>query len=978
MRLVVKLLLSFLLVGILPFVCLVFVSDSQIKDRIETRAGNFLTAIREIKGMSVQRFFNQIRREGSSIAKNPYVINSLKEFASCAERFSSEYEPVSGDDNRASRRRELGDFYADFVQKQHEKRYPNQKFPKECCNDYDDNTVALQTAYLMPENKIGNKAQTCYEKKHADFYPFAKEMVEDFELLDMYLVDLGGRLLFSVSKGLDFATNLNSGLFSDTHLGDLFRNLQNKGRGEWSFTDSATYSPDFGRPSIFYGCPVFDGQERIGFLILKPSLKVLSSILSNLSKLSPYESTEVLFVGLDGLLRSRSAHSDRYSVDYSLQHKFQMLPDVLSRIEDGERNGVEEFFDQDDQEVLCAYSLFEFDAIKWILIAKADTEETEGDIRIIYRAVFYALLLTIIGFLFLSGFISVRISKPVIEAANFARKIQSGDFSDPLPIRTKDEIGDLTRALNSMSEGIQNREEELRAERHKAELSLQAKSEFLANVSHEIRTPMNSILGFTELLQNDFCAQDDCPETHKNFLDNIEKSGRILLALINDILDLSKIEAGRMELRAESVNLRKIVAEMRDVFSVKSVERGVELSVDICPELPDYLLLDGVRVRQMLLNLVGNAVKFTEEGQIIIGVKTLETAFSRVSLEIYVEDTGIGIPEAQLENIFEAFRQQSGQSSRKYGGTGLGLTITKKLATIMGGEIVVQSALGRGSRFAIVLPSVGTASIGDSQSYSSVWNKRRCFFRKSRILVVDDIAENRVIIRRFLEPMGLDIMEAADGQKALEMVAEEDFSLILMDIRMPVMDGISAARELRKQGKKLPVVALTASSFGLPQDQGDFAQLFDSCLRKPILSEKLIEELQKYLDFEDGELAFAGSDSQDKGLVDKSVVPEEQDSFVQITEDADFVADSWLMLAEQIDGYLRQRCEKVRKNHIMGQIDDFALELISLGSENSCAPVRVYGERLKMMVEAFDINAISAHLEKFDSLGRALRRRLNC
>jgi signal transduction histidine kinase/CheY-like chemotaxis protein len=977
MRLVVKLLLSFLLVGILPFVGLVFVADSQIKDRIEARATHFLMAIREIKSMSVRRFFNQIRREGTSIAKNPYVINSLKQFSACAENFAREYEQSPGGNSSELRRSELGKFYADFVQKQHEESFPDQKFPKECCDEYDDNTVALQTAYLMPEKISNNRAQTCYEKKHADFYPFAKEMVEDFELLDIYLVDLNGRLLFSVSKGVDFATNLNSGVFSDTHLGELFRNLQDKKRGEWSFTDSATYSPDFGRPSIFYGCPVFDGRERVGFLILKPSLRVLSSILSNLSKLSPYESAEVLFVGLDGLLRSRSAHSDRYSVAYSLKHNFQILPDVLSRIEKGEKSGVEELFDQDDQEVLCAYSLFEFDAIKWILIAKADTEETEGDIRIIHRAIFYALQLTIMGFLLLSGFISFRISKPVIEAANFARKIQSGEFSDPLPIRTKDEIGDLTGALNAMSEGIRNREEELRSERQKAELSLQAKSEFLANVSHEIRTPMNSILGFTELLQNDFSARDDCPEAHKNFLNNIEKSGRILLALINDILDLSKIEAGRMELRAESVNLRKIVAEMRDVFSVKSIERGVELTVDICSDLPDYLLLDGVRVRQMLLNLVGNAVKFTEEGRITIGVKTLETAFSRVSLEIYVEDTGIGIPEEQLENIFEAFRQQSGQSSRKYGGTGLGLTITKKLAAIMGGEILVQSALGKGSRFSIVLPSVGIASIGDSQSYSNVWSKRKCFFRKSRILVVDDIAENRVIIRRFLEPMGLEIVEAADGQQALDLVSEEDFSLVLMDIRMPVMDGVSAARVLREQGKTFPLIALTASSFGSLQEQEHFSQCFDSCLRKPILSEKLIEELQKYLDFEDGEKLISSQSNQDKDVTEQVPASEEDDFFVQSPENADFVADNWLMLAEQIDGNLREKCEKVRKNHIMGQIDDFALELISLGSDMSCAPVRVYGERLKMMVEAFDINAISIHLEKFDSLGRVLRKRLN-
>ncbi|MEW5801393.1 MAG: ATP-binding protein [bacterium] len=334
------------------------------------------------------------------------------------------------------------------------------------------------------------------------------------------------------------------------------------------------------------------------------------------------------------------------------------------------------------------------------------------------------------------------ISEPVLNLARTARTIsQHKDYSIRAQKHSQDEIGTLIDGFNKMLAEIQVRDNEL--ERHKehleeevvkrtaelesqrkelqdalsqaeqlaikAEAANRAKSEFLANMSHEIRTPLNAILGFTDLL--DSLIAD---KKQKNYLETIKSSGKSLLTLINDILDLSKIEAGKMELRYEPVNPYAIFHEIKDIFSLNISRKDLAFIMDIAPDIPESLLLDDVRLRQILFNLVGNAVKFTEMGQIKLSARGImqQNDQNSIDLMIAVEDTGIGIDPESHDKIFEAFKQQDGQDNKRYGGTGLGLTISKRLVEMMGGTISVKSQVARGSVFQIILKNVPIATTG--------------------------------------------------------------------------------------------------------------------------------------------------------------------------------------------------------------------------------------------------------------------------
>ena len=385
---------------------------------------------------------------------------------------------------------------------------------------------------------------------------------------------------------------------------------------------------------------------------------------------------------------------------------------------------------------------------------------------------------------------------------------------------------------------------ELTDAKETAEAASRSKSEFLSNMSHEIRTPLNAVLGFTEVLLR---KETDPAKTH--YIDSIQAAGQALLSLINDILDLSKIEAGKLELSHSATSLQVLGAEMTTLFSQRAREKGVEFLVSIGEAVPAELILDELRLRQIFINLIGNALKFTEAGTIALKVDAVPSesgSRSRVELTIEVCDTGAGIPADQLDSIFGAF-EQAQKSKMKKGGTGLGLSISKRLTEMMGGEISVESEEGRGATFRIQLPAVEVAA-GQPEKLKPVPAElEQLVFEPSTVLIVDDIDYNREILTAFLESQPFTIHYAENGQEAIEQARAIQPDIILLDMKMPVMDGYEASEKMKADEvlKSIPIIAITASA--LTQDEERIMMVCNGYLRKPVDKGKLIEALQCFL-----------------------------------------------------------------------------------------------------------------------------------
>lgn len=367
---------------------------------------------------------------------------------------------------------------------------------------------------------------------------------------------------------------------------------------------------------------------------------------------------------------------------------------------------------------------------------------------------------------------------------------------------------------------LEEKEIQLRASMQEAEAANHAKSSFLSNMSHEIRTPMTAILGFTEVLKRDYNVSTEERAKH---LETISRSGNHLLELINDVLDLSKVESGSMDLELLPTNVANIVSDVKQVLNVKAIEKNIDLNIEFDGKLPETIDCDPARLRQIVTNLVGNAIKFTEHGAVSIRLSCDKHAVKLGRSDAYsiaVSDTGIGMTPEQQASIFSAFTQADASITRRFGGTGLGLSISRKLAEVMGGVITVSSVPGKGSTFLLSLPAGDVAHVNwlnpveleatismVKQTENSVWS-----FNKQRVLVVDDGPENRELLKLVLADYGLHVEVRENGLEGLEAEAEGDYEVVLMDINMPVMDGYQAATKMREQGRTRPIIALTANA----------------------------------------------------------------------------------------------------------------------------------------------------------------------
>ena len=504
------------------------------------------------------------------------------------------------------------------------------------------------------------------------------------------------------------------------------------------------------------------------------------------------------------------------------------------------------------------------------------------------------------------------------------------------------------RKLSLEIKKTKQREEELKIANVKAHEASKSKSEFLANMSHEIRTPMNSIIGFSDLLSK--IIKDPI---QKDYLHSIQTGGKALMVIINDILDLSKIEAGKFQIEKESINPRNLFLEMKTIFNAKINQKNLSFIIDIDDSLPEAIIVDSVRIRQILLNLIGNAIKFTNRGKIILKIENTfkNNINSKIDLKISVIDTGRGIAKEFQEIIFHAFEQTSVEDAKAFAGTGLGLAICSKLTRLMNGTIEVQSEIQKGSSFIINLHDIDVGSlIIDKQNIKIPEIK----FNNANILVVDDVLDNRKLVTATLNNDSFSFTEAKNGKEAVDIMnnTSNTIDLILMDLRMPIMNGYEATAKIKEYNKSIPIIAFTASVMNKELEQIKEYQ-FDGYIRKPVIYDNLIKELMKHLSYVEVEVK---KDHIENKNITKNII------------------NNIPKVLNKLENEFKLTLDKIKDKGDFSLIEELMNQIHKIAIENEVSILENYTSDILLAIESFDIDKVTTMINKYDIICNILRK----